>query len=159
MVQPEDTGMPDVLIGKADSCLMVLGSTCDIADFDVLARQGIIGGRCGATGHAPPVSRERQRCRERARGALDCDVRRDDVLGTPDPWPYDDDACAGLALCNMPRIEADGSRKPAAVQRGGPAQMRELWLASHRMMAGHRLLTIDLPVWLPKQRELARKLA
>ncbi|SLN25851.1 8-oxoguanine deaminase [Pseudoruegeria aquimaris] len=95
-----------------------------------------------------------------AREALEIATRGGaDVLGRPECGRLAPGTQADIAIWDMRGVEAAGSWDPAALLLAGPSKVRDLFVQGRRIVADGRLVTIDLPRVLERQRVLAEGLA
>lgn len=66
---------------------------------------------------------------------------------------------ADLAVWDIRGVEAAGSWDPAALLLAGPTRVRDLVVEGRRIVADGRIVTLDLPELLARQRHLAEGLA
>ncbi len=82
------------------------------------------------------------------------------VLGRSDLGSLEPGKRADIAIWDMRGIEAAGAWDPvAALVLCGPTRVRELFVEGRQVVRGGRIVTIDLPRVLERQRALARRLA
>ena len=66
---------------------------------------------------------------------------------------------ADIAIWDVTGIESAGSWDPAALVLAGPNKVRDLFVEGRRVVAGGRMMTIDLGAVIARQNTLATKLA
>ena len=65
---------------------------------------------------------------------------------------------ADIAIWDVTGIESAGSWDPAALVLAGPNKVRDLFVEGRRVVAGGRMMTIDLGAVVARQNTLATKL-
>jgi cytosine/adenosine deaminase-related metal-dependent hydrolase len=82
------------------------------------------------------------------------------VLGRDDLGSVEPGKRADLAIWDLQGIEAAGAWDPvAALLLSGPMQVRDLVVEGRRVVSGGRMVRLDLPRLIGRQRQLARALA
>ncbi len=80
------------------------------------------------------------------------------VLGRDDCGTLAPGKRADLAIWDISGIEAAGSWDPVALLLAGPVRVRGLFVEGRQIVAGGRMLTLDLPRVIERQNRLARRL-
>lgn len=95
-----------------------------------------------------------------AREALEIATRGGaQVLGRQDCGQLSPGKRADIAIWDCSGTEAAGSWDPAALLLAGPHRVRDLFVEGRQIVRGGFLTTVDLPVLIRKQNDLARGLA
>jgi cytosine/adenosine deaminase-related metal-dependent hydrolase len=81
------------------------------------------------------------------------------VLGRADCGQIAVGQRADIAIWDVTGIESAGSWDPAALVLAGPNKVRDLFVEGRRVVAGGRMMTIDLGAVIARQNTLATKLA
>ncbi|MEM9549532.1 MAG: 8-oxoguanine deaminase [Pseudomonadota bacterium] len=94
-----------------------------------------------------------------AREALDIATRGGaDILGRPDCGRLEPGKCADIAVWDTRGVEMSGSWDPAALLLAGPTRVRDLLVNGRFVVEDGRIVTIDLPRVLERQRQLVDKI-
>ena len=81
------------------------------------------------------------------------------VLGRADCGQIAVGMRADIAVWDVTGIESAGSWDPAALVLAGPSKVRDLYVEGRQIVAGGRIVTIDLGAVIARQNTLARQLA
>ena len=80
------------------------------------------------------------------------------VLGRADCGQIAVGQRADIAIWDITGIESAGSWDPAALVLAGPNKVRDLFVEGRRVVAGGRMMTVDLGAVIARQNTLATKL-
>ncbi len=81
-----------------------------------------------------------------------------EVLGRDDCGQLSVGKRADIAIWDVSGLEAAGSWDPGALLLAGPLQVRDLFVEGRQVVGDGRMLTIEMPVLVQRQNQLARRL-
>ncbi|MFD1157496.1 8-oxoguanine deaminase [Roseovarius aestuarii] len=140
----------------------------NMRDAGVAVGLGVDGSASNDTGNMVLEARQAMLLQRVARGADAMSAREAleiatrggaRVLGRQDCGQLSPGKRADIAIWDCSGTEAAGSWDPAALLLAGPHRVRDLFVEGRQIVRGGFLTTVDLPVLIRKQNDLARGLA
>ena len=136
-------------------------------DAGVRVGLGVDGSDSNDSGNVVAEARQAMLLQRVARGADAMSAREAlriatrggaEVLGRTDCGQIAVGKRADIAIWDMSRVEAAGSWDRAALLLAGPHSVRDLLVEGRRVVAGGRVVTVDLPAVLTRQERLVARL-